>query len=199
AAPGLFPGTAAGKQAAQRCCDEGYLHAAPAGPGWAITDKGLAYLLGQLSPREVLEDFVRVLEAREHQVHQLLGLAQQMHKGVEGLRAHVVSVLARLSSPAGDLKKVFQDFHHDRAPADPEPAILSARGAGAGGGAGEDCPLPELYPRVQTSCPQLSIGAFHDTLRRLVQEDRLYLHPWTGPLYAIPEPPFALMIGHEVA
>src|SRR5262249_51365474 len=127
-----------------------------------------------------------------------LGLAQQMHKGVEALQAHVASVLARLSTPTGDLKKLFQDFHHDRPP-NPEPAILAVLGGWAGNSAGEDCPLPDLYRRVQAACPELSIGAFHDALRRLVQDDQVYLHPWTGPLYAIPEPPFTLMIGHEVA
>ena len=28
---------------------------------------------------------------------------------------------------------------------------------------------------------------------------RSHLHPWTGPLYALPEPAFALLVGHEVA
>ena len=28
---------------------------------------------------------------------------------------------------------------------------------------------------------------------------KIYLHPWTGPLYDIPEPPYALLIGHEIA
>ena len=83
--PGLFPSTAAGKQAAQRCKDEGWLRSSsaeadvPAAPPAAagdtavlvakktktapemcvLTDKGLAWLLSQNSPRQVLEDFVR--------------------------------------------------------------------------------------------------------------------------------------------
>jgi hypothetical protein len=36
-------------------------------------------------------------------------------------------------------------------------------------------------------------------LRSLHDRERIYLHPWTGPLYALPEPAFALLIGHEVA
>ena len=32
-----------------------------------------------------------------------------------------------------------------------------------------------------------------------MHDDReVYLHPWTGPLYALPQPPFALMVGHEI-
>ena len=63
----------------------------------------------------------------------------------------------------------------------------------------EDCPLPELYRRAKQASPGLTIGGFHDGLRGLCAEGRLYLHPWTGPLYALPEPPFALLIGHEIA
>jgi hypothetical protein len=45
----------------------------------------------------------------------------------------------------------------------------------------------------------LSIGQFHDVLRRLHERDQVYLHPWTGPLYAMPEPQVALLVGHEIA
>jgi hypothetical protein len=61
--------------------------------------------------------------------------------------------------------------------------------------AGEDCPLPELYRRAAAQ----SIGAFHDAIRRLHDRGAVYLHPWTGPLYALPEPAFALLVGHGVA
>ena len=67
------------------------------------------------------------------------------------------------------------------------------------GGAPDDCPLPELYRRLRDVHPALTIGQFHDGLRRLHEQEQVYLHPWTGPLYAMPEPAFALLIGHEVA
>jgi hypothetical protein len=66
-------------------------------------------------------------------------------------------------------------------------------------GASEDCPLPTLYRQLHETYSQLSIGQFHDELRRLHGLEQLYLHPWTGPLYAIPEPAYALLVGHEVA
>src|SRR5260370_507805 len=62
-----------------------------------------------------------------------------------------------------------------------------------------DCPLPELFRRLNDSHRDLSIGVFHDGLRQLHEQHRVYLHPWTGPLYELPEPPFALLIGHEIA
>ena len=62
-----------------------------------------------------------------------------------------------------------------------------------------DCPLPDLCRRLRADHPSLTIGQFHDGLRELHDREQVYLHPWTGPLYALPEPAFALMVGHEVA
>ena len=69
----------------------------------------------------------------------------------------------------------------------------------ASAGAGQDCPLPELYRALTPREPPPSIGAFHDCLRRLHADGRVYLHPWTGPLYTLPEPAYALLVGHNVA
>ena len=66
-------------------------------------------------------------------------------------------------------------------------------------GASEDCSVPDLYRQARQSSPQLTIGHFHDCLRRLHEQEKIYLHPWTGPLYEIPEPPLALLVGHEIA
>ncbi len=66
-------------------------------------------------------------------------------------------------------------------------------------GAAGDCPLPELYRQARLSAPALSVGQFHDGLRTLHDREQIYLHPWTGPLYDLPEPALALLAGHEVA
>ncbi len=31
------------------------------------------------------------------------------------------------------------------------------------------------------------------------QAGRIYVHPWTGPLHELPEPAYALLVGHEIA
>jgi hypothetical protein len=226
--PGLFPTTTLGKQAAQRCWDEGYLCAVEAEPAvlgtttsartrtvnfplCSITDKGLSYLLGQVSPRQVLEDFVRVLESRETAVAQLVALARQMQTSLEALRAGIAPVLdaARLLEVPvkpvvnGDLKGLFHDFCQEK-PAvgtstDPAPALVAALRHWVDCGASEDQPLPELFRQTRTACPTLTIGAFHDALRRLQEHGQVCLHPWTGPLYDIPEPAYALLVGHVVA
>jgi hypothetical protein len=213
ATPGLFPASAAGKQAAQRCREEGYLHPVPAPAGlkgerWAITDKGLAYLLGQVSPRPVLEDLVRTLEERYGQFEELLALARQSQGDVAALKASAEKMLTQVSAggpPSGyshRLNDLYQSFRGADAngQGDTLPqAVLGELARWAPSGASEDCPLPELFRRLQAQAPRLSLGAFHDALRRLHDAEQVYLHPWTGPLYDIPEPACALLVGHMVA
>jgi hypothetical protein len=74
-------------------------------------------------------------------------------------------------------------------------ALILARLSDWDSTAGEDCTLPELFRRLGAP----SIGTFHDALRQLHDRGAIYLHPWTGPLYAVPEPAFALLVGHGVA
>jgi hypothetical protein len=66
-------------------------------------------------------------------------------------------------------------------------------------GALGDCPLPDLFREARTTAPALTIGQFHDGLRTLLEREQIYLHPWSGPLYGLPEPTLALLVGHEVA
>jgi hypothetical protein len=206
-APGLFPTSAPAKQAAQHCKDEGYVQVVTTQAKGktvqeicAITDKGLAYLLSQVSPRQVLEDLVRALEARQAQVGELVSTARQTQAGFDALRA-----LA---------EKVLQQVHQRKAtaplPCDKTEAagngtptwtanVLTQLARWQASHTTEDYPLPELYRAVRSGAAALSIGQFHDGLRRLHEQGQIYLHPWTGPLYEIPDPPYALLIGHEIA
>jgi hypothetical protein len=198
---GLFPATAAGRQAAQRCREEGFLTDAGepgAAPLCALSDKGRAYLLGQLSPREVLEDFVRVLEARDSQATQLIAQVRQMQASLEALRQQVAPVLEQVrQQSAGALNGLFKEFHGEPSPAPDESALTRAiiDALTRWSGPEPDCPLPELYRQ----CGAVSLGTFHDALRWLHAAGLVYLHAWTAPLYAIPEPPCALLVGHDVS
>lgn len=197
--PGLFAATAAARPIAQRCLDEGYLHVVGGDSSGrapvdvcALTEKGLAYLLSQLSPRQVLEDFVRVLEARHAQAGELLAAARRMQDHLEGLRATAEHVLREVAAPP----PVGRNGHGPEVwPAEVLSHLARRHDTGAAG----DCPLPELFRHVEPSAPGLTLGRFHDGLRRLHDDGRLYLHPWTGPLYDLPEPHFALLVGHEIA
>jgi hypothetical protein len=114
--PGLFPASAAAKPAAQKCLQEGLIHVVrtdvkgkQARDLYAATDRGLKFLIDHGSPKQVLEDFVRVLEERHAEVGELLAAAGRMAAGIEGIRAAVAAVLPRVEvdrfaplSPGGE-------------------------------------------------------------------------------------------------
>jgi hypothetical protein len=61
----------------------------------------------------------------------------------------------------------------------------------------ESYPLPQLYRDVAE--PQgVSLGEFHDGLRRLSREARIRLIEWTQPLRTMPDERFALIAGGEI-
>jgi hypothetical protein len=202
--PGLFSAGARAKEAAQRCLEAGYLRVLQreskgksAQEVCALTEKGLTYLLGQVSPKLVLEELVRTLQARQAQVADLVATAHQWQSGMEALQSAVEKVLRQIQQP------------HPGTIVGPAPSengsealtsnLVAALTQWQASGAPGDCPLPELYCRVHAAEATLTIGYFHDSLRRLHEQEKIYLHPWTGPLYEIPEPPYALLVGHEIA
>lgn len=193
--PGLFAAAAAARQAAQLCKNQGLIEVVgteKAGKSsleiCKINDKGLAFLLTQTSPRPILEQIARRLEERHDEIAGLNGAAESIRDELDGLKAVVEKALHHAP-------------HHTNgngvAPTkDPGLALRAALGRWDGR---TDCPLPELYRRLEPTFPHWTIGRFHDQLRAMREEGLIYLHPWTGPLYEIPEPQFALLIGHEVA
>jgi hypothetical protein len=200
--PGLFATSAAAKQAAQRGKDEGYLrvvHTEARGKGLVeictISEKGLAYLLSQVSPKQVLEDLVRTLAQRQAQVGELVATARQWQAGLDTLQGTVGKILQQLQKPGGMAGPMPSGNGSDAWLADAIACLRQWQGSGTAA----DCPLPDLYRRAQSASPGLTIGHFHDGLRRLHDQEKIYLHPWTGPLYEIPEPAYALLIGHVVA
>jgi hypothetical protein len=249
---GLFSSTGAGKSAAQKCLSEGLIQLLASYHNgksfrelYGLTEAGWNYLLAQVNPKQVLEDFVRVLEARRGEVAELLESAQRMADNLQGLKEAAIRVLPAVV--AGKVLRFESRFEttdsrsaENSTPtpprASPRPPQTSPQdGAGEGSGeiglgcqsavgispppersvgfakailaflrewsgaAGEDCPLPRLYRALERLGPLPTIGEFHDCLRRLHSNGALYLHPWTGPLYALPEPAFALLAGHNVA
>jgi hypothetical protein len=189
--PGLFAATSGGRHAAKRCQDEGLVQVLDsptrgksAQPLYGLTDKGWHYLLTEAPPKQLLEDFLRVLEARQAQATELLTSARHMQATLDSLR--------------GGIERMLQGLEPSTLTRDPGSlAELCLEGLRRWRSSG-DCPLPELYRLIHAATP-LTIGQFHDGLRRLHETARVYLHPWTGPLYDLPEPQFALLSGHLVA
>ena len=232
--PGLFQHNSAAKLAAQKSLSDGLIRSIgidhrskPARELFALTDAGWEYLLAQVNPKQVLEDFVRVLEERRGEVGDLLDTARRMADSLQGLKDAVARVLPTVSATrvqqtpptsagngesescalpgegsgegllsgrlSGNLAALETSSQTDIAP------IILARLADWSGAAGEDCPLPELYRALSILDSPPTIGVFHDCLRKLHADGVLYLHPWTGPLYAMPEPAYALLAGHNIA
>jgi hypothetical protein len=201
ASPGLFSGTQLEKQAAQRCQNEGYLRVLRTENRGkktveicTLTEKGLAFLVEQLSPRQVFEKFLRSLEARQADLSELMTQARGMQTSLNSLKGTAERILHHLgktvlpgSGPSANGSQTWPN------------TVLSFLEHWQNSGSAEDCPLPTLFHQAVQACPGLTLGQFHDGLRRLHEEDKLYLHPWTGPLYDLPEPRFALLVGHEIA
>lgn len=210
--PGLFPATAIARAAAERAKADGLLRVVETearGRGvrevCALTDLGRQYLARQASPRQVLEDLVRVLEDRQAAVAELSASAARMAASLESVRVTVERVLPRLTdhhqSNGSPMNAIFIPARPS-APAASDALIADVKARlaewHAGAGSSQDCPLPDLY-RTLEARSEVSVGLFHDALRQLHDDHQVYLHPWTGPLYALPEPAFALLVGHEVA
>jgi hypothetical protein len=192
--PGLFPATAAAKTVARRCLDDGLLAVVgPAGKRGEVcrlTPAGVARLAAAADPKPILEDFVRTLEARQRQADELVAAARRMTESLAAMSTVVSGLLPKVTSarlpapPADDL---------------PARVLTHLADWAASAAAGQDCPLPDLYRAVGVCDPAPTVGRFHDVLRQLHAARRVYLHPWTGPLYTLPEPAFALLVGHEVS
>ncbi len=201
-APGLFPSSTLGKTAAQHCKDAGLLRVLRSetkGKNTSelcgITDRGLALLLQQADLRPALQTFVNALDERQASLERIHDDLRCSQHDLDALRATAVQVLERLtveqqSRPARNARCPDVDV-----PAATRGELIRWHDSEQLG----DCPLPELFRRLRQECPQLTIGQFHDHLRLLHQERAVYLHPWTGPLYELPEPALALLIGHEIA
>jgi hypothetical protein len=194
--PGLFSATTLARQAAQRCKEQDLLRVVRTEARGkavhevcAITPKGLDHLLSQSNPRHVLEDLVRAVEARERQLGEIVAGVRETQAHLEGLRGLTAAVLAHMTGarPApGGAEHCGQE-------------ILKYLDDWRTGNASKDCPLPSLFRALTANTPTLTVGPFHDALRGLHEQGQVYLHPWTGPLYDLPEPAFALLVGHEVA
>jgi hypothetical protein len=204
---GLFTASPSAKKAAQHCKAQGYLQVVrtePRGRGvreiCAITEKGLAYLLNQVSPKQVLGELVRALHGQQSQIGELLTTVRQWQASIDSYKSFVDKCLHQgerigslhTASLAGSAALVAVNGKSKPAGLGEKILELLDRWQGTG-----DCPVVELYHLLGPE--PITIGQFHDELRRLLQEEQIYLHPWTGPLPEIPEPGLALLAGHGIA
>lgn len=215
---GLFPATAPGRTAARRAIDEALIsiqrEGRPVRELAVITSKGMDRLIAEANPKPVLDDFVRVLESRESQVNALIVATREMTEQLAAMKRIVAAMLPKVltgrisESNSGYTTETAEPIQHYRVePSHETTAVLTKAHTALAESiltrlqtwsesVSEDCPLPILFRDL--SC-RASVGTFHDCLRELHAEGEIYLHPWTGPLYTLPEPALSLLVGHEVA
>ena len=58
--------------------------------------------------------------------------------------------------------------------------------------------LPQLFRFARSRQPALSLGQFHDLVRRLTEAGRIRLSPFTQAMYQLAEPECAMIIGREI-
>lgn len=198
AQPGLFPTTAPGKAAAQAALQSNWLQALRTETKGKtvttyvkLTEAGSSYLLGQTDPKPLLEQIQSRLLSEASNLQEVQSQIRSAFQAMELLRNRIEQlttmvdqrqvVQTRVSVPAWeDRMTEYLNKRQDARPA-------------------EDCPLPELYQQAKQLVPELSVGTFHDGLRRLHADRRIALQPWTGPLHDLPEPGLALLQGHSLA
>jgi hypothetical protein len=197
---GLFPAT--GKAAAQEARSAGLVRVLRTEPKGktaieycTLTEKGLAFLLEQSSPRPVLEGVRTAIDACQARIETWISSVEESRKYLDGLRSLAERVLTHLQKPETTLPHWARNGHAH----EPQSIIIeSLRGWQSAGKIG-DCPLPELYEQTRAKSAKLTLGQFHDALRALYEQRAIYLHPWTGPLHELPQPALSLLVGHEIA
>lgn len=207
---GLFANTAPARLAAEKCRTEGLLEIFTETRGRQtremarLTQAGQLYLCQSTNTREVLEDFLRAIEGRESQLQDLIEQTQKLSQSFAGVREVLLKLSQTTHSTNGNktMTKGLAIPERPRASSASDELIADIKARLAEWHAqprsGEDYPLPMLYRSLEQA-GRVSIGAFHDALRQLHDDNLIYLHPWTAPLYTLPEPAFALLVGHEVA
>lgn len=198
--PGLFPAIAAGKDAAREAQAAGLLRVVRSeGKGKSVvefcslTEKGLASLLEQSSPRPVLAALLTAIDGCQSRIETWIASVADNRKSLDGLRGMAERVLNHLQKPEATLPSWARNGHAH----DPQASIVELLRAWHAAGKIGDYPLPELFANVQATA-KVTLGQFHDALRALHEQRVIYVHPWTGPLHELPHPAVSLLVGHEI-
>lgn len=207
ARPGVFLGSsAAAKAAAQRCLDGTLISAAGSEKIarssvtlYHLTAAGLAHLLVQAPGPKLL---AAVLEGVQRVAECVAGCRQSFErvtKTAENLERAIESAVARIRPP--DVTTLLQQspaVKSTDSTAAADAAVLAALAEHKRQSPIAPAKLPDLFRRVHAEHVGLTIGRFHDTLRRLAGDKKLRLLPFTQALYQLTEPEYALLMSREV-
>ncbi|MFO0946625.1 MAG: hypothetical protein U1D30_11865 [Planctomycetota bacterium] len=183
--PGLFPSNAvANRRLLESILDMGFVELSDAGSECRLTESGRSWLLEKESPRVLLEDLLRASELQGDELRRMSMTLEEMRGQFQRQSGEIRAVLGSL---AGEVNLPRTDQWIETLLANHEHTASAA-----------DRSLAELFFDLRRTSPRLTVGQFHDAIRSLHEAGRIRLSPWTGPLYQLPEPGLALLIGHEV-
>lgn len=216
---GVFPGaSAAYKAAAKVCLERDWLE-----PVGQTTGKGKNQSLYRLSVaglQAVLEqnDPGKLLHGLRDQVSQLQNRTAELTGFVRDKLVELSGQVGSLGSNMEQLTLVIEQAAKRVKPIDvmqmsqPAPEVQS-NGAGDVGWHDEvielvkeqkqqnsfqRLTLPQLFSMLRIKHPQLTLGQFHDGLRKLQDDRRIRLGPFTQALATIDDPRTALFLDREV-
>ena len=210
ARPGIFVGSSqVVKAAAALCVENGWL--APTGEKqgkgktakdlYRITPAGIEYALQHSEALTLLRELLGASDALREALRSIQGKLDEASQGLNAQNGVLGQLRERVSPP--DLSAVLEAV----APVPASPVTVAHDNWLAAAvdflrgyrrrNPQQRCPLPELYRHVSRS-NSISIGRFHDGLRQLVREQRIALHPYTGPMYQLKDEQYALLLGQEI-
>lgn len=206
---GLFPGrTGPAGDAAQQALREGLIEIVrtetkgKVAIDWARpTPAGVEFLHRHESPVRALHDLRETLQANQQAIplwlEGLHGDLRQLGEAVASSAARWVEKLEELTRRVDDALRRIEAA----APLVPKELLdglpwsvdaVNYLDRRRNGGAPDACPLPELFAALVAPHPGLTIGGFHDGLRRLHERRVVRLQPATGEVV---RPEFALLVG----
>lgn len=166
-----------------------------------VTPRGKQFLRQHESPQQVLDELVQLLRPGGD------GLPAWQSE----VRAEFQQVLQRFEDWVAEQGKRFEALRR-RAQEVLRPEVLSRQALLAAwqldalsylerhksNGAGNGCPLPELFHALRGGHPDLSLTVYHDGLMQLRDRGALRLVPFAGPPSGLREPEYALLEGPTV-
>jgi hypothetical protein len=226
--PGVFAGgSAAEKTAGKMCQDRGWLEPTGefAGKGksrkplYRITAVGVHALLSRSDPTAVLRGLQQGLQSlaiNTERLPQVLGEKIQealapfasMPGLLQTLHVSIEQALSRTKIPS--LEELSRTLHqasaHSAAPSGSQASadgdwseeVVSMAAEQKKRNALQRLTLTQILDRLRPRYPGLSLGQFHDGLRRLHDDRRIRLGPYTQALATLDDPRGALFLDREV-
>jgi hypothetical protein len=193
-------------------------------PLYGLAPAGIAYLLEHDPMRQLLT----AMQGAVERLIRTGADCQQTLSGVQQQAARLQEVTQRAADrlQPPDLEKMLAAVQtagsHAQTAATPEAGGAAAdggRAAPAAGGVAEarwadavhqhvqqhrrqsplrPLDLPGLFRFARSQEPALSLGQFHDLVRRLADAGRIRLSPFTQAMYQLQEPECAMIVGREI-